>query len=413
MLQREMDNPSKKPNPSKRNREDPRFQSTHSGIDETVEFRAGDSTAEPRTDSGGSPPAAGASAEPPPAKHIVGEYIVLEQIGAGGGGHVYRAEHRRMERIVALKLLPKSTPAAVKRFHQEVKAAAKLIHPNIVTAFDAGEQDGMPYLVMEYVTGKSLAQVVEDNGPLQVDVACDLIVQAARGLAYAHSRKIIHRDIKPSNLMLDENGVVKILDMGLARQAAAAGGSSGDETDAPGELTRAGTVIGTVNYMSPEQTRDARSVDHRTDIYSLGCTLYYLLTAQPVYSGDMIAVLLAHTQQPIPSLRKFREDVPDDLEAVYRRMLAKQPEDRYSTAEALIADLEAFIDRGFSRAASATPGLRPSRAGDAARRRGDATGSSSWRNRLLKLSSPSWPSASTWERPARRWRTSTRKPDSR
>jgi len=377
-----MDHPSKEPDSGQRDREDPRFQATHAGTDETVEYRAGDAPTEPRADSASGPLAAGASAEATPPKHIVGEYIVLEPIGAGGGGHVYKAEHRRMERIVALKLLPKSSPAAVKRFHQEVKAAAKLIHPNIVTAFDAGEQDGVPYLVMEYVSGKSLAQVVEDNGPLQVDVACDLTVQAARGLAYAHSRKIIHRDIKPSNLMLDENGVVKILDMGLARQAAAAGGGSGEEADAPGELTRAGTVIGTVNYMSPEQTRDARSVDHRTDIYSLGCTLYYLLTGQSVYSGDIIAVLLAHTQQPIPSLRKFREDVPDDLEAVYRRMLAKQPEDRYPTAEALIADLEAFIERGFSRAASATPGLRPSREGAARETAGR-------RDRLVVLEAPS------------------------
>ena len=323
--------------------------------DETQEFRVDDSRVDRSSESDGGFLTTG-SDEPQPEGNVIGEYAVLDKIGAGGGGQVYKAEHRRMERIVALKLLPKSTPRAVKRFHQEVKAAAKLIHPNIVTAFDAGEYEGMPYLVMEYVEGKSLDQVVEEDGPLQVDMACDFMVQAARGLAYAHSRGIVHRDIKPSNLMLDDEGAVKVLDMGLARYTTTSKDTSKDNTDS-GDLTKAGTVIGTVNYMSPEQTRDAKSVDYRTDIYSLGCTFYFLLTAQSVYSGDMIAVLLAHTQQPIPSLRDYREDVPDRLDAVYQRMLAKRPEDRYQSITEVVTDLEEFIFKGPSRAASAAPQL--------------------------------------------------------
>lgn len=302
-----------------------------------------------------SKPAEGAASESPEGKTI-GDYVVRGKIGAGGAGEVYKAEHQRMERIVALKVLPKSTPRAVKRFHKEVKAAAKLIHPNIVTAFDAGEHEGTPYLVMEYVEGDSLDKVVEESGPLQVDMACDFLMQAARGLGYAHSRGIVHRDIKPSNLMLDDEGNVKVLDMGLARYSAPSSDPSGSDEDS-GELTKAGTVIGTVAYMSPEQTKDAKSVDHRTDIYSLGCTFYYLLTAQAVYSGDMITVLVAHSQQPIPSLRSFREDVPERLDAVYQRMLAKAPDDRYQTLDELIADLEEFIFKGASRAASAAPQL--------------------------------------------------------
>jgi len=324
--------------------------------DETLEFQVDDSQTDRGSKSdGGSLTVDTEDAQPEGS--IIGEYAILGKIGAGGGGQVYKAEHQRMERIVALKVLPKSTPKAVKRFHQEVKAAAKLIHPNIVTAFDAGEHEGMPYLVMEYVEGKSLDQVVDDGGPLQVDTACDFIAQAARGLAYAHSRTIVHRDIKPSNLMLDNEGAVKVLDMGLARYAASSSGAGKkDDTDS-GELTKAGTVIGTVNYMSPEQTRDAKSVDHRTDIYSLGCTFYYLLTAQSVFSGDMIAVLLAHTQQPIPSLRNFREDVPERLDAVYQRMLAKRPEDRYQAISEVVADLEEFIIAGPIGAAGAAAQL--------------------------------------------------------
>ncbi len=319
-----------------------------SDIDETQEFQMDDSVAGQLSKS-----AEGAATASPEGKTI-GDYVVRGKIGAGGAGEVYKAEHQRMERIVALKVLPKSTPRAVKRFHKEVKAAAKLIHPNIVTAFDAGEHEGMPYLVMEYVEGKALDQLVEDSGPLQVDMACDFLMQAARGLAYAHSRGIVHRDIKPSNLMLDDEGSVKVLDMGLARYSTASSEGAGGDDDS-GDLTKAGTVIGTVAYMSPEQTKDAKSVDLRTDIYSLGCTFYYLLTAQPVYSGDMITVLVAHSQQPIPSLQNFREDVPERLDAVYQRMLAKDPGDRYQTLDELTADLEEFIFKGPSRAASAAP----------------------------------------------------------
>ena len=158
---------------------------------------------------------------------VVGNYVVLDKLGQGGMGQVYKARHRRMDRVVAIKMLPStatSSPEAVERFHREVKAAAKLSHPNIVTAYDADEANGMNFLVMEYVDGQDLAALVKGGGPLSVAQAVDFTVQAARGLEYAHRQGVVHRDIKPSNLLLDKSGVVKILDMGLARMDNAAGG---------------------------------------------------------------------------------------------------------------------------------------------------------------------------------------------
>jgi molecular chaperone DnaK len=211
-----------------------------------------------------------------------------------------------------------------------VKAAARLLHPNIVAAFDAGEQNGLHYLVMELVDGHSLSQLVEIEGPLPVQKAADYIAQAARGLHYAHRRGLIHRDVKPGNLMLDRAGTVKILDLGTARFGDASGS----------ELTQAGVIMGTVNYMSPEQARSPGDIDARTDIYSLGCTLYYLLVGRPMYAGDLIQTLLAHAQAPIPALRESRPDVPRWLEQIFRRMVAKAPDQRYGTMSQVLAELE-------------------------------------------------------------------------
>ena len=279
------------------------------------------------------------------ARTLIGDYEILRKIGAGGVGTVYKAQHQRMERIVALKTLTTESmdDYAIKRFHREVKAAAKLIHPNIVTAFDAGEFNATPYLVLEFVDGSSLADLIASRGPLQVETACDFMIQAARGLAYAHSQNIIHRDIKPSNLMLDSDGVVKILDMGLARSTAASTDSVGAPVTADG-ITAAGTIMGTVGFMSPEQGKDAKSGDHRCDIYSLGCTFYYLLTGDPIYSGDMIEVLLAHAREAIPPLRDRRQDVPEQLDLIYQKTVAKHADDRHQSMSELIADLEEFID---------------------------------------------------------------------
>ncbi len=237
--------------------------------------------------------------EAQPQQPVLGDYVLLGKIGAGGMGQVFKAQHRRMDRIVALKLLrPTSTKdedeEAVSRFHREVKAAAKLFHTNIVTAFDAGEQDGLHYLVMEYVHGQSLSAVIQQHGPLTLEKATNVILQVASGLEYAHSREVIHRDIKPSNLILADEDTVKILDMGLARIGKASAHNDGTAT---------GKIIGTVSFMSPEQALNSKEVDHRSDVYSLGCTFYALLTGKPPFRGNIVETLLAHAQKPAPLLR--------------------------------------------------------------------------------------------------------------
>jgi formylglycine-generating enzyme required for sulfatase activity/serine/threonine protein kinase len=273
---------------------------------------------------------------------VFGQYVVLDKLGEGGMGVVLKAQHRRMKRTVAIKVL---SPAAVKqagaveRFHREVEAAAKLEHPNIVTAHDADEHQGMHYLAMQYVDGKDLATIVKDQGPLPVRQAVEYILQAARGLQYAHSKGIVHRDIKPGNLLLDKEGTVKILDMGLALIAGAEAAMGGPE-----RLTATGQVMGTCDYMSPEQAMDTHVADHRTDIYALGCTLYRLLTGHPPYRGEtLMQILLAHREKEIPSLCEARPEVPAELDACFQRMVAKEPGDRQQSMAEVITELEAVL----------------------------------------------------------------------
>ncbi len=268
---------------------------------------------------------------------VFGDYEILEKLGAGGMGVVYRARHRRMQREVAIKVLPPEAlkrKEAVDRFYREVQAAARLNHTNIVTAYDASEHRGNHYLVMECVQGQDLATLLKERGPLPIDQALECVIQAARGLQYAHDQGIVHRDIKPANLLLSQDGTVKVLDMGLARFA--------DEQGSSDELTQSGQIMGTVDYMAPEQAQETKAADARADIYSLGCTLHRLLTGAPLYEGQSVMnKILAHGQKPIPSLRAVRSDVSEQLDRVFQKMVAKTPEERQQSMAQVIAELEA------------------------------------------------------------------------
>jgi serine/threonine protein kinase/formylglycine-generating enzyme required for sulfatase activity len=283
---------------------------------------------------------------------LLGEYVLLSKIGAGGMGQVFKAHHRRMKRLAAIKLLPPSLTkdeAAVKRFEREVEAAAKLSHPNIVQTHDAGVQRDVWYLVMEYVEGRDLAGVVAENGPLPIDLAVDYVRQAAHGLAFAHDNGVVHRDIKPANLLLDKRGNVKILDMGLARFEDAA-------TAANDGLTQSGQVMGTIDYMAPEQAFDTRHADARADIYSLGCSLYRLLTGMNLFEGEtLVQKLMAHQQQAAPDLSLRRADAPRALNAIFQKMVAKKPQDRYQTMAEVEAALVAFLSKSGDGAVVTAP----------------------------------------------------------
>ncbi|HVX10858.1 MAG TPA: bifunctional serine/threonine-protein kinase/formylglycine-generating enzyme family protein [Pirellulales bacterium] len=275
----------------------------------------------------------------------LGEYLVSSPIGSGGMGTVYRAVHVRLQKEVALKVLSPARfndPRARIRFEREMRAVGKLSHPNIVAATDAGEAEGVIYLVMELVGGMDLARVLQRHGPLPVPEACELMRQTAVGLDYAHSHGMVHRDVKPSNLLLsgDPNqpsrGSVKLVDLGLALL-----------NDVEAESgTSTNVLIGSLDYMAPEQANDAHKVDHRADLYSLGCTLFELLTGRPPFSVSggqgRLQKIEAHARSAIPSLKDECPDAPPALDALVGRLLAKDPARRFATAGDLATALQPF-----------------------------------------------------------------------
>lgn len=294
---------------------------------------------------------------------ILGQYRVLEELGRGGMGHVYKAVHQTMGRFVALKVLaPELTKTERARglFQREVRAAAKLHHPNIVTAFDANPPtEPRCFLVMEYVDGPNLSQLVKEQGPLPIEQACEYIRQAAVGLEYAHHMGLIHRDVKPSNLLVQQTTAgpqVKILDFGLALITAGEPGKTGAVVGA------ANTVLGTPDYVSPEQARDQYNVDGRSDLYSLGCAFYFMLTGEPPFPGGTpVEKLVRHGSEPPVAVQLKRSDVPEPVAAIVHKLLAKNPKWRYQSAGELATELASVVGKKADWQAPARPRPKPRR----------------------------------------------------
>ncbi|MGL4942682.1 MAG: protein kinase domain-containing protein [Thermoguttaceae bacterium] len=274
-----------------------------------------------------------------PIPEKIGHYQILGVLGGGGMGTVYRGVNPHLNRPVAIKVVKASRgfrKSSVKRFQRELLAIGKLQHPNIVVAFDAGEYENSPYLVMELPNGTDLARYVQKNGPLPVKEACDIIRQTALGLQHAHDAGMVHRDIKPSNLWLTPDGTVKILDFGLV------GFLESEEPIARHHETMDGAILGSPDYISPEQIANSKKVDHRSDIYSLGCTFYYLLTGTPPFgeTTELLTTLNAHVKNDLPPLKNYRNDVPASVEAVLRKMTATKRENRHDSAAEVAVAIE-------------------------------------------------------------------------
>ncbi len=286
---------------------------------------------------------------------VLGSYVLLERLGEGGMGAVFKARNWKLGKTVAVKVIRRErleTGDAVRRFQREIRAAAQLNHPNIVRAYDADEVAGTHFLVMEYVEGTDLSRLVKKEGPLAVAQACDYVRQAALGLQHAHERGLIHRDIKPHNLLRTADGVIKVLDMGLARldQRRAEDGESAT-------ITRQGTVMGTPDYIAPEQALDSHQADIRADLYSLGCTLYYLLTGRvPFPRGNFMQKVLRHRLEEPTPVEQLRPEVPPAVAALVRRLMAKQPEDRFQAPREL-ADALAEVAQAVAAPAATTDDL--------------------------------------------------------
>lgn len=301
---------------------------------------------------------------------VLGNYTVLEKLGEGGMGYVFKARHRRMGNIACIKVLQaagRKSPEVLERFRREARTIARLNHANIVVAHDADETDGIPFLAMEYIDGSDLSRLVADSGPMSVDEATHVVLQVARALEYSHRQGIVHRDIKPHNLMLPaksesiwddeteekfadsddssagQRRAVKLLDLGLARFDRYL--ADDPDTMTAASMTATGMIMGTADYMSPEQALNGRNADGRSDIYSLGCTLFYLLTGRVMFDGEtLMEKLVAHREDDRPSLFNDLPNIPVALDAIFQKMVERAPEDRYQSMEEVVADLEAFTE---------------------------------------------------------------------
>jgi eukaryotic-like serine/threonine-protein kinase len=287
---------------------------------------------------------------------LAGRYELEELVGSGGMSSVYRAHDRVLDRRVALKVLhPRlaSEEDCVERFRREARMVAGLVHQNIVTVIDRGEDDGQPFIVFEFVGGENLKQLVNREGPLPVDRALELAMQVARGLAFAHENGYVHRDVKPQNVLLNGDGEAKVTDFGIARSL-----------DVKHGVTQTGTVLGTSDYIAPEQAQ-GQQVDEHTDVYSLGIVLYELLVGQLPFSGDnFVAVAMQHINDLAPRVSEHRADVPARVDAAVARALAKRPEDRFATMSEFCNELEACLEEvrtpgGASTVVLAPPRTRP------------------------------------------------------
>ena len=311
---------------------------TRAGLNETVATPpppGAKQTAQPiRQQTGISEQAAGASGSQKAAT-VLGEYRLLKKLGQGGMGAVYKAQHVTDGRVVAVKVLSKELAGKrdfVARFQREARVMAKLHHPNVLACYDVGESNGYHYLAIEYVEGGSIEGWLKKVGRFSMGDALHIVLACARALQHAHDLSLIHRDVKPDNVLLTADGVVKLADLGLAK-----------DTEEDVSLTKSGAGAGTPLYMAPEQARDVKNVDARADIYALGCMLYVFLTGQPPFQGEtLVELITAKEKGKYPPMRRHNDEVPSKLDVVVDKMLATKPEHRYARCAEVIEALEGF-----------------------------------------------------------------------
>ncbi len=276
---------------------------------------------------------------------LSGRYRLESKLGSGGMSTVYLARDETLERLVAVKLLHREIsdqPDQLERFRREARSVAQVSHPNVVAVIDAGEDSGYPYIVFEYVSGETLKQRIDRMGRLPLDEAAAYAIEIGRGLSAAHARKLVHRDVKPQNVLIDPEGRAKVTDFGIARSL---------ESDG---LTKTGRVLGTTDYVSPEQAM-GQDVDSRSDIYSLGVLLYEMLTGKPPFEADsLVGVAMKHVNEPMPDLQERRPDASSALAAVIERSTLKDPKKRYPDMGAMLAELEGALEVEIARSGSST-----------------------------------------------------------